>query len=369
MKHLFERGGPAALRPVGLRSAALRPAIVLAVLVAAAVATAACGVETEAGSDAAATETAERAAEDGGTAEPQPTIARGVASVVTADGALRPSYGLQPLAFPAAGEVIAVLVEPGDDVEAGQELARMDLLALDVPVAGAEAELAAARTALAQAERGSAIETARLEVERAKNQRWQQQINRDAICGRVDTPFGSQGDCDAAEAAVNVAEIGVQIAEANLETAQATQAGDLDSARARVRQAEVSLARARADRDRATIRAPFDGRVTEVHVLTGVQAAPGNPAITLAPSGGLLFVTTTLGERNVADVRDGAAASVTLNAFPDHELEGRVARIDPAGEVDAGGAVVYKVFVQVEPDGLLLREGMTGRVEIEVGGR
>lgn len=358
MKRSIERIMPwASQRTVLLAIALAMPSI-----------TAACDADDgDPDQNTAATQAEAGASGDGeDEATPRPTVARGVASVITADGALRTRYSPQTLSFPAAGDVIAVLVAPGDQVTAGDELARMDLLALDVPIAAGEAELVAARGALAQAQSGGTIETARLEVDRAKNQRWQQQINRDSICGRKDTPFGSQGDCDAADAAVNVAEVGVQIAELNLETARAAQGGEIASAQARVRQAEVSLARARADRERATIKAPFDGSVIEVHVLEGVQASPGSPAITLAPNGALSFVTTTLGERNVGDVRAGASATITLNAFPDQPIEGQVARVDPSGQVDSSGAVVFSVHLDIESEGLPLREGMTGRVEIEV---
>ncbi len=363
-----------------IRPLAARRAILLAFALALPPTMGACDGGGEGDSDSAATEEAagpserqedgegrrEGESESADEAAPPSSVTRGIASVVTADGALRASYSPQTLSFPAAGEVIAVLVEPGDDVKAGDELARMDLLVFDLPITSAETELVAARVALAQAESGGTIETARLEVERAKNTLWQQQINRDATCGQKPGPFVSEGDCNAAEAAVNVAEIGVQIAELNLESARSAQGHEIESARARVRQAEVSLASTRADRERGTIKAPFDGRVIEVHLLEGVQASPGSPAITLSPNGDLSFVTTTLGERNVGDVKVDSDALIILNAFPDQPLEGKVSRIDPAGSADSSGSVVYSVYLDVVDEGLPLLEGMTGRVEIEV---
>jgi hypothetical protein len=79
-------------------------------------------------------------------------------------------------------------------------------------------------------------------------------------------------------------------------------------------------------------------------------------------------VTTNLGERNVADVRAGAPATVTLTAYPDHPLAATVQRVALEGAKDQSGTVVFPVYLDVTTDGLALRAAMTGRVEIQVEG-
>lgn len=352
-------------------------------------------------------------------ATPQPTrrASTAIDRVVTADGALELPVPPQELAFPGAGTVIEVAVGPGDAVRPGDALASIDPTALDLAVAEAEAALASARDTLAQAEAGgdsaaaaaerdtaeaalararsgSTVETARLELERAKNALWAQQSQRDATCGQVGKAFTKQVDCDVAQANVQASEQGVRIAEQAYLAAQAAAADELASAesrarsaqagaarfaggdaalprvaaRARVRQAEAALAQATANRERATLTAPFTGTVVAVHIAAGVQVAPGSPAVTLAQTDPLRFVTTNLGERNVADVVEGAPATVTLTAFPDRPLAAVVRRVAGSGTTDETGAVVFKAYLDVQPDGLALRAGMTGRVEIEAGG-
>ena len=299
-------------------------------------------------------------------AEPKPTVARTIASVVTADGSLRVPVDPQTVGFPASGRVIDVLVSVGDIVFEDDVLAQIDPISLDLSIASAEAELASALGGVARSQSGGTIETARLELERSKNSLWQQQINRDATCGRSG-PFASEGDCDAAQAGVQVAEQGVRIAELNHGAAVSAAPGELAANRAQLRRAQASLAMARSERSRAVLTAPFDGEITVVHTAIGVQASPGAPAITLAATGPLRFITTTLGERNIGDIVEDVDATVTLNAFPDHPLDATVVRIATSGTTDASGIVVYDVSLEVEPDGLALRAGMTGRVEIEVG--
>jgi len=402
------------------RSTTVRPTIrsapaarrVVAVLLLAAVAGCRPDGDAPAASNADATATAAAA----GTAPPTRAASTAVERVVTADGALELPVPPQELAFPGAGTVTDVSVSPGDAVRPGDPLAAIDPTALDLAVAEAEAALASARDTLAQAEAGgdrsaaaaerdtaqaalararsgSAVETARLELERAKNALWAQQSQRDAICGQVGKAFTKQVDCDVAQANVQAAEQGVRIAEqahlaaqaaaadelASAESrAQAAQAGmsryaggeaslPLVAARARARQAEAALAQATANRARAVLTAPFTGTVMAVHIAVGVQVAPGAPAVTLAQTDPLRFVTTNLGERNVADVVEGARATIVLTAFPDRPLAAVVRRLAGSGTADETGAVVFKVYLDVAAGGLALRAGMTGRVEIAAG--
>ncbi len=353
----------------------------------------------------------------GGSVAPTATGAALARSVVTADGLLVAPIPPQPLGFSLAGEVLEVDVSEGQEVREGDTLARMDLLAFDIALAQARAAEARASDALARAEQGpsqaqlaaaqaevaaamatwvkleggSDVETARLEVERAKNSLWGLQAHRDAICGAAKRKFASQSECDAAQANVQAAEQGVQIAEQALAAARTAQPPNLTAARARLESAQANLAELRrgpaaqeleslrrqaeqarlaataaeADRARAVLTAPFAGSVVKVHVAAGTRVGPGTPVVTLAKTRPLRFATTNLSERYIHQVKVGANAIVVLTAFPDRELEAKVERIAAQAETDAAGAVVVAVYLTLEDQGLPLRAGMTGRAEIE----
>lgn len=334
------------------------------------------GSEDAGGEGAAGTVTPTGAA--GAAAEPtaRPTVDRTVERVITADGALQYPDDPHTLAFGVAGTLAELGAAENEDVAQGQVLARLDTLALDLALAEARAGVATAQARVRQLESGSALAQARIEVERAKNTLWGNQAQRDAACGRADNGNlpGSVRDeartsCDGAQASVQASEQGVALAELNVRQAEATAGDDLAAAEAQLASARLSLRQAETNLGRATLTAPFTGTVTAIQPLVGDTVSPGAPVLTLTRTRPLRFVTTNLGERFVGDIQVGDAAGVTLTAYPDHVITGKVARIDDLGKLDETGAVVFAVHVDVdETDGVALRAGMTGRVEITVGG-
>jgi multidrug resistance efflux pump len=274
-----------------------------------------------------------------------------------------------------------VAVVDGQSVQEGDVLARLDTGAADLSVAQADASLSQAQAALVQAQssldklrRGSSLESARIEVERAKNSRWAQQAQRDAICGAAERKMAQQVDCDAAQANVQASDQAVALAEQSLAAEQANHPDDLSAAEAQVAQARQGLAQSRLARDEAVrdraatdLVAPFAGTVSQLAVAEGVRVAPGSPVLSLVMTRPLRFATTNLSERNVGDIEPGAPATVSLTSFPDDTLEATVQRIAPEGTTDEGGAQVFTVYLDLAPTDLALRAGMTGRAEIRVG--
>ena len=167
------------------------------------------------------------------------------------------------------------------------------------------------------------------------------------------------------------AQAGVQSATAQRDAMQArldlVKAGStpeqIAAVEARVAQAETSLAAARAALARTEIRAPFDSVATRVTVEAGDTATPGQVIVVLATLDRLQAHTTDLVELDVAQVAEGQAVLVTVDAFPGLELQGHVARIKEQG-VDSRGDVTYPVFVELDESAPGLRWGMTAVVRI-----
>lgn len=162
---------------------------------------------------------------------------------------------------------------------------------------------------------------------------------------------------------------GLQVDQAQAELAQLVagpSAADLRQAEAAVQLAELSLARAQADLEAATLVAPFDGTVLEVHAGPGEMVAAGTGLVRLA-DGSRLEVETTVIEEDLPLVRSGQKVELFFDAQPEAQVEGIVARIVP--QRLPGDRPLYPVYITIAdlPEGLLA--GMTVDSSIVVDSR
>ncbi len=332
--------------------------------------------------------------------------------VVNATGSLAPAAEVA-LAFPIGGRVAEVLVEEGQEVEAGQALVRLETEDLELQLAQAQAglqtaeanldkllaearpeDIAVARSSLNQSlanqeelqvTLAASTEQARLSwVQAANNLRdaqanleniyWQNRELEDRL-GEDELPDANR-DAEAqawravenAEAAMEQARLSYEQALQRQETSQRTArlqvasaqanldrlvngatAEDVAVAQASVEQARVSCEIAQAQLDKATLTAPFAGTITTLYVQAGEMAGAGQPVVLLSDLAGLQ-VEVTLDETDVAGVTVGQAVVVTVDAFPGLDLAGEVIYIAPVAQVQAG-VVLYPVTVRLLPAG------------------
>lgn len=113
----------------------------------------------------------------------------------------------------------------------------------------------------------------------------------------------------------------------------------------------------------ATLLAPFDGTVVSVKVTPGELVQVNQVVLTIATLDHLQIVTTDLSEHDIARVKVGQTANITIDSL-DTTVTGKVTRISPISEI-VGGDVVFPVTIELDkqPDGLLW--GMTSEVEIQ----
>ncbi len=224
-----------------------------------------------------------------------------------------------------AGQVVEVLVEEGDRVQRSQLLLVLDPTDYQRDVARAEAEIAQA--------------TATTDFARQSLTRAQRGIAENVL---------PAAELDAAE-------------------------HQLRSGQAALLTARVAMSAAQ-DRVRYTrMLSPIDGTVIlrgieigEV-VTPGVQATfEGKPLLTIADLSTLL-VKVDLNQIDVAKVRVGAVASVTLDALPGKKLRARVTRIAAASIKPAGkDAELFPVEVELEETDSAIKPGMSADVTIHL---
>ncbi len=185
-----------------------------------------------------------------------------------------------------------------------------------------EAEIASARSAIAQAE--------------ASLQRLLEGV--------------SEEDLLVAQLAVEQARVGVDQAQAGVDQAQVG-----------VEQAQLSLDQARSRLADAELTAPHDGVITMVGVKEG-ELTGGQPAFVLTDLSAY-HVEVTVDEIDIGRVVEGQPVTVTLDALPGEALSGWVDAIAETASLDAG-VVSYKVTIRLKPTTAPLRAGMTATVDI-----
>jgi HlyD family secretion protein len=142
-----------------------------------------------------------------------------------------------------------------------------------------------------------------------------------------------------------------------------------DYARAK---AGVELARAQVEQDRtlltkATIYAPIDGVVLDRKVSAGqtVVAAFAIPVLfTLASDLSQMELDVDIDEADVGQVRSGAKATFTVDAYPSRKFAATLVSVHNAPKTVQGVVTYQGVLLEQNPGGLL-KPGMTATAEIE----
>ena len=257
-------------------------------------------------------------------------------------------------------------------------------------VAQAEAAVSGAQQAVTAAQKN--LDTATLNGQRSELQA--QQALASAQLGLTSAQHAYAQKTTPSSDAIKAAEQALQAARDNLAAArlkveQASSSSDqqvsqakvsLDSARtsyttktapasaqqiaadeASLASAQASLASAQQTLERATLRSPADGTISQVNIEPGV-AAPSGYAIVVQSRA--LEVSALFAESDVPSLAAGQAASISVPATGD-QLSAPVTRITPVASTAAGSSVVsYQVIVDLESSPAGVRPGMSADVTV-----
>ncbi|HRV91650.1 MAG TPA: HlyD family efflux transporter periplasmic adaptor subunit [Anaerolineae bacterium] len=213
-------------------------------------------------------------------------------------------------------------------------------------IATAQARVAEARASLNRVQAGSTpeeIAQAQADVAAA-----QAQLD-DLLAGSTDE------DIAIAEAQVESAQAGISTARANVEASET----EIDVNQARVESAQVEL-------DKTTLKAPFSGEVSSLNnVDEGEIVQAGSSVVSLGDTSKWQIETDDLTEIDIVDVQVGANVTISVDALPGEDFEGKVVKITPKSETKAGD-VTYTVLIDITKGPTArLRWGMTTFVDIE----
>jgi len=131
-------------------------------------------------------------------------------------------------------------------------------------------------------------------------------------------------------------------------------------AEAQVEQTQVALGNARARLEDAALVAPFDGLITAIHVAAGERVS-GRAVELIDPDSieAVLYVD----EIDIGGISEGQATTITLESWPDQELEGTVTAIAPKARVQQE-IVTYEVHITFDDTALPIRSGMTANADL-----
>lgn len=137
---------------------------------------------------------------------------------------------------------------------------------------------------------------------------------------------------------------------------------DIAAQKAQVASAAADLENARAQLRKTIVAAPFAGTVTRMDANVGEVVSPGTSQISMI-SDGVFQIECFIPEINVALVKSGDPASVTLDAYGETPFGASVVSVDIA-ETVRDGVSTYRAILQfTEPDERV-RSGMTANVRI-----
>lgn len=128
---------------------------------------------------------------------------------------------------------------------------------------------------------------------------------------------------------------------------------------AQVNQAEVALYMAQLQLDKATIKAPMDGIVTQLNITTGGMVNPGVPLLVIRSAN--VEVVIAVEELRLSAISVGQRALVRANAYPDRVFSGAISKIAP--QLDPQTRTI-QVTIQPTESGAGLLPGMFAAVDL-----
>ncbi len=307
----------------------------------------------------------------------------------------------------ANGRIESILVEEGDEVQAGDPIAIIEDDTYLAQIKQAEAALTSAKLNLAKMELGSrpeeiAASQAAVELARAvvndvatvnDNERTKAaadlakaqadlkaaQSEYDKIAWAGDVGQTSQAialeqatityqnalanyNLDTNPSDSQLAPLMLQLAQAELNLSlkmQPYRQIDFESARVGIQQAEAALDLANIQLGEVVIKAPFDGVVAELNISQGSRVSPQTEVASFISKE--VEVVVNVPESRIGQVEKGQSTAMQITAYPGQDFPGEVTSIAPQANQDTR---TFEVKVTPTKGADLLRGGMYANISI-----
>jgi membrane fusion protein (multidrug efflux system) len=280
------------------------------------------------------------------------------------------------------GRVTEVAVSTNDTVAVGDELFRIDNEPYQIQLAQADAQLDMVRTEIEVLRATFWQKREQVELAETDAAYYRREFNRQVEL--AERKVVSNVKVDQARHALDIALQQVAVRERELGEILAKLGGDPETPSeqfARFLNALSKRDQAARELRNTVVRAPADGIVGRVALRPGTFVEPGEPVISVVETADLWF-EANLKESDLTHVRLGQPATVTVDAYPDHEWQAKVVSFSPATGAEfsllpsqnATGnwvKVIQRVPVRLRieraPDDPPLRVGMSATISIDTG--
>lgn len=277
------------------------------------------------------------------------------------------------------GQIRQLTVREGDRVQAGQQIAEIDVRDIQAQQQQATAAIPQAQSAVsiahsayltAQAQKSQAqarVQEAQAQLTEAKAELADAQLHQKRMAMLRREGAISQSRLDEANTRLSVIQARISQAQAGLTQSRTTvkqaQAAvgqaqaQIRQAQAQVDQAQAEVKQTQANLDYGTVIAPFAGVITHKYTEVGAMAGPGQPIVKLERSG-RLKLSVDAPESLIGQIQKGQSVSVQIDAL-NRQINGRISQIIPSADPRSRNFTV-KVALQTTQD---LLPGMFGRLQ------
>jgi membrane fusion protein (multidrug efflux system) len=293
--------------------------------------------------------------------------------------------GKLTIATDVSGIVANVAVTESQKVDKGQVLFTLDQEPFRIALAGAEANLGIVRNQLVTLQ--ATWRQKQAQVAQAKTDAAFYETGFQRQQDLLKRGVASQAAYDQAKRDLDAARQRVVMAQSDADATLAQLGGKADAPieqNASYLAAQAQVDKARRDLSRTTVLAPIPGIVTNVDALqVGEYLPAAQPAFSLVSSADV-WIEANPKESDLAYLKAGAPAVVTIDAYPGREWQASVTSLAPATGTEfsvlpaqnATGnwvkvvqRVPIRLAVQLPADAPPLRTGMSATVEIDTGHR
>jgi len=218
-----------------------------------------------------------------------------------------------------AGAVIARIAPRDYQIAVDQAEAQVEAAKASIINATAQIDVASAAIEEAKAREASSKAALQFATDEANRQRQLQQGG----AGSLQTSQQAESNLRQAQAAYTEAQANISSAMKNKVAAEAQRT----SAEASLKQAEAQKESADQNLDYTTLTAAQPGRVVKISGAKGQFVQAGQAIAMFVPDE--IWVTANFKETQLADMRPGQPVELTIDAYPDHLLHGKVDSVQP----------------------------------------